>query len=94
MTVEKKSAKAKAEPLDRNRIAQVALTLIDEQGIDQLSMRKLGSVLGVEAMALYHYFRNKAELLDGILDIILADVAARLTPEDIRNLASYLQGLR
>ncbi len=81
MTVEKKSAKAKAEPLDRNRIAQVALTLIDEQGIDQLSMRKLGSVLGVEAMALYHYFRNKAELLDGILDIILADVAARLTPD-------------
>lgn len=81
MTTDKKSARAKAEPLDRNRIAQVALALIDEQGIDQLSMRKLGSVLGVEGMALYHYFRNKAELLDGILDIILADVAARLTPE-------------
>jgi AcrR family transcriptional regulator len=81
MTTDKKSARAKAEPLDRTRIAQVALALIDEQGIDQLSMRKLGSVLGVEGMALYHYFRNKAELLDGILDIILADVAARLTPD-------------
>jgi AcrR family transcriptional regulator len=46
-------------------------------------MRKVGSVLGVEAMALYHYFRNKAELLDGILDIILADVA----PDAGRNAA-------
>lgn len=81
MTIEKKRARTRAEPLDRNRIAQVALALIDEQGIDQLSMRKLGSVLGVEGMALYHYFRNKAELLDGILDIILAGVAARLTSD-------------
>lgn len=73
--------KNKTEPLDRKRIAQVALAMIDEHGIDQLSMRKLGSVLGVEAMALYHYFSNKAELLDGILDIVLEDVAARLTPD-------------
>jgi AcrR family transcriptional regulator len=79
MTTEKKNNKA--EPLDRHRIAQVALALIDQHGIDQLSMRKLGSVLGVEAMALYHYFRNKAELLDGILDVILVDVGTRLTPE-------------
>jgi AcrR family transcriptional regulator len=79
MTIEKKNNKA--EPLDRNRIAQVALALIDQHGIDQLSMRKLGSVLGVEGMALYHYFRNKAELLDGILDVILVEVATRLTPE-------------
>lgn len=81
MTIQKKSIKIKAEPLARDRIAQVALALIDQQGIDQLSMRKLGNVLGVEAMALYHYFHNKAELLDGILDIILANVASRLTPE-------------
>lgn len=73
--------KNKTEPLDRQRIAQVALSMIDEHGIDQLSMRKLGSELGVEAMALYHYFRNKAELLDGILDIVLDEVSATLTPD-------------
>ncbi|WP_167761286.1 TetR/AcrR family transcriptional regulator [Duganella callida] len=73
--------KNKNEPLDRDRIARAALALIDEQGIDQLSMRKLGSMLGVEAMALYHHFRNKAELLDGILDIVLEEVSARLTPD-------------
>lgn len=71
--------KNKTEPLDRIRIAQVALNMIDEHGIEQLSMRKLGSELGVEAMALYHYFRNKAELLDGILDIVLDEVSATLT---------------
>lgn len=73
--------KNKKEPLDRDRIAQAALALIDEHGIDQLSMRKLGGELGVEAMALYHHFRNKAELLDGILDIVLEAVAAELTPD-------------
>lgn len=71
--------KNKTEPLDRKRIARVALSMIDEHGIEQLSMRKLGSELGVEAMALYHYFRNKAELLDGILDIVLDEVTATLT---------------
>jgi len=81
MNIEKKNGKTRAEPLDRRRIARVALALIDELGIEHLSMRKLGAVLGVEAMALYHYFRNKAELLDGILDIVLEDVASRLTPE-------------
>lgn len=73
--------KNKTEPLDRKRIAQAALSMIDEHGIDQLSMRKLGSELGVEAMALYHYFRNKAELLDGILDIVLDEVTATLTAD-------------
>ena len=71
--------KNKTEPLDRQRIARVALAMIDEHGIDQLSMRKLGGELGVEAMALYHHFRNKAELLDGILDIVLDNVSATLT---------------
>jgi AcrR family transcriptional regulator len=79
--MEKNSVKNKIEPLDRQRIARVALALIDAHGIDLLSMRKLGGELGVEAMALYHHFRNKAELLDGILDIVLEDVDATLTAD-------------
>lgn len=70
---------SKPVPLDRQRIARAALTFIDEQGIEQLSMRKLGAVLGVEGMALYHYFENKAELLDGVLDLLLEETAARLS---------------
>nr|WP_315251566.1 TetR/AcrR family transcriptional regulator C-terminal domain-containing protein [uncultured Duganella sp.] len=88
--------KNKTEPLDRKRIAQVALSIIDEHGIDQLSMRKLGSELGVEAMALYHYFRNKAELLDGILDIVLDQVSATLTPDGtpLQRVRRTFDGLR
>jgi AcrR family transcriptional regulator len=81
MNIDKKTGKVKPEPLDRERIARAALALIDEQGIDQLSMRRLGATLGVEAMALYHYFRNKAELLDGVLDLVLAEVTSKMTSD-------------
>lgn len=66
------------QPLDRRRIAQTALTLIDELGIEQLSMRRLGAALGVEAMALYHYFHNKAELVAGIKDHLLDQLEAQV----------------
>lgn len=65
-------------PLDRDLISRAALSLIDQQGIEQLSMRKLGAALGVEAMALYHHFSNKAELLDGILDSLLRQMEQTL----------------
>ena len=60
--------------LDRRSIAQVALRLIDAEGLEQLSMRRLGAELGVEAMAIYHHFRNKAELLDGVLELLLEEM--------------------
>jgi AcrR family transcriptional regulator len=74
------AAAAPRAPLDRDRIARTALALIDEHGIEQLTMRRLGAELGVEAMALYHYFQNKTSLLDGILDVLLTELAASLTP--------------
>jgi len=65
------SSAARAGPLDRRLIAKTALALIDRDGLDELSMRRLGAELGVEAMALYHHFRNKAELLDGVLELLI-----------------------
>ena len=56
------------------RIATTALALIDADGLDGLSMRKLGSALGVEAMSLYHYIDNKEDLLDAIVDILYAEI--------------------
>jgi len=61
-------------PLDRRRIAEEALRLIDADGLEQLSMRRLGAELGVEGMAIYHHFRNKAELLDGVLELLLEEL--------------------
>jgi TetR/AcrR family transcriptional regulator, tetracycline repressor protein len=61
-------------PLDRRTIASSALELIDAEGLDNLSMRRLGAALGVEAMAIYHYFANKGELLDAIVDLFIDEI--------------------
>src|SRR5437660_628702 len=60
-------------PLSRDRILQAALDLADDGGIEALTMRKLGHVLGFEAMSLYNHVTNKDDVLDGILDLVLAE---------------------
>jgi len=67
-------ATTRRRPLSRERILAAALELVDEQGIDALSMRKLGQALGYEAMSLYNHVANKEDLLDGILDLVLAEM--------------------
>jgi TetR/AcrR family transcriptional regulator, tetracycline repressor protein len=61
-------------PLSRDRIAGAALELIDQEGLSGLSMRKLGAQLGVEAMSLYHYVRNKDDLLDAVVDRLYGEI--------------------
>ena len=62
------------EPLSRERVLSAAIDLADEGGIDQLTMRKLGQALGVEAMSLYNHVQNKDDLLDGLIDLVFAEV--------------------
>ena len=61
-------------PLSRERILGAAMTIADVDGLQALSMRRLGAALGVEAMSLYHHVTNKDALLDGITDLALSDV--------------------
>jgi AcrR family transcriptional regulator len=68
-------------PLDRRRIATEALQIIDAAGLEQLSMRRLGAELGVEGMAIYHHFHSKAEVLDGVLELLLEEI--ELPPESV-----------
>jgi AcrR family transcriptional regulator len=60
-------------PLSRERVLRAALALADESGIETLTMRRLGRALGFEAMSLYNHVANKHDLLDGILDLVLAE---------------------
>src|SRR3954453_20255709 len=60
-------------PLSRDRILQAALELADEGGIESLTMRRLGQELEFEAMSLYNHVANKDDVLDGILDLVLAE---------------------
>ncbi|MGB1681570.1 MAG: TetR/AcrR family transcriptional regulator [Acidimicrobiales bacterium] len=62
------------EPLSRPRVAAAALALIDERGLEQLSMRKLGAELGVEAMSLYNHVANKDDLLGAVADLLYEQI--------------------
>jgi len=55
-------------------VLKTAVRRADEGGIDSLSMRKLGQELGVEAMALYYHFANKDDLIDGMVDLVFAEI--------------------
>lgn len=60
--------------LNRTRVLRAAVSLADEAGIDELSMRRLGQELGVVPMALYKHVANKEELLDGMVETIIAEI--------------------
>jgi AcrR family transcriptional regulator len=69
-----RSATDARPPLSRERVLRAALVYADENGIGSLTMRKLGDALGVEAMSLYNHIANKAELLDGMIDLVFAEI--------------------
>ncbi|WP_411721690.1 TetR/AcrR family transcriptional regulator C-terminal domain-containing protein [Mycetocola sp.] len=69
------ATKATREPVTRERAIRVAVALADSGGIDSLSMRKLAGELGVEAMSLYYHVRNKDELLDGMVGLVVSEMA-------------------
>ncbi|MCL2089682.1 MAG: TetR/AcrR family transcriptional regulator [Micrococcales bacterium] len=60
--------------LSRDLIVTTAVRLADDAGIAQLSMRRLGAELGVEAMSLYHHLRDKSALLDAMVDLVFAQI--------------------
>lgn len=69
-------------PLSRERIIDAAVAFADENGVDELSMRKLGAELGVEAMSLYNHVENKDDILDGMIDQVFAEVPLPDTEAD------------
>jgi AcrR family transcriptional regulator len=69
-------------PLSRERILRAALELVDDGGIESLTMRKLGQALGFEAMSLYNHVANKNDVVDGILDLVLSETEPPSATED------------
>jgi AcrR family transcriptional regulator len=65
--------------LSREAIADAALALVDADGFDALSMRRVATELDVGTMTLYHYLRSKDDLLALMTDRMMAEV---LIPED------------
>ena len=60
--------------LDRQKILGGAISMVDRDGLRSLTMRKLGSYLGVEGMALYRYVPGREALLDGIVEAVVDEL--------------------
>jgi AcrR family transcriptional regulator len=61
--------------LTRELVLSAALELVDAEGLDALTMRRLGQVLGRDPMSLYRYAENRAALLDGVSELVLNELA-------------------
>ncbi|MFH5821186.1 TetR/AcrR family transcriptional regulator [Georgenia sp. AZ-5] len=61
-------------PLTRERVLGRAVAIADEKGLGALTMRSLAQELGVKPMSLYHYVANKDAILDGIVDMVFAEM--------------------
>jgi TetR/AcrR family transcriptional regulator, tetracycline repressor protein len=61
------------EPLTRDRVIEAALRVMDEEGLEAVSMRRVAREVGVEAMSLYHHVDDKEDLLDGICEHVMAE---------------------
>jgi len=73
-TTETTVAPDRREPLTRERVLATAVELADRGGAEALSMRKLGQELAVDPMALYRHVRNKDDLLDGVLAVVVGQM--------------------
>lgn len=62
-------------PLSRRRIVEAALALVDEGGLPDLTMRRLGARLGVEAMSIYKHLPNKEAVIEGVRELLLDELA-------------------
>lgn len=60
------------EKLSRERVVEAALHIMDTEGLDAVTMRRVGRELGVEAMSLYNHVQDKDDLLDGIREYVLS----------------------
>jgi AcrR family transcriptional regulator len=70
------AAPSERVPLSEERIVDAAVMFIDDQGLPGLSMRRLGTLLGVEAMSLYRYVPGREQLLDAVVERIVDEMEA------------------
>lgn len=68
------TSKKRTAPLTKDELFTTALRIVDTEGLEALSMRRLANEVGVEAASLYHHIPNKDALIDGILVKIRAEV--------------------
>ncbi|MFV3077992.1 TetR/AcrR family transcriptional regulator C-terminal domain-containing protein [Niveispirillum fermenti] len=76
--------------LDREQIVAAALRLLDEVGVDGLTMRVLADALKIQAPSLYWHFKNKQSLLEAMADALIAPVARAVPPGSWAEQVSFI----
>jgi TetR/AcrR family tetracycline transcriptional repressor len=66
-------AAGKREPLTKERIVDAALYVMDAEGLEAVTMRRIGRELGVEAMSLYNHVEDKDDILDGVTERVMTE---------------------
>lgn len=83
--------------LDRRKVLRAALDIVDRQGLDALSMRRLGAELDADPMIVYHHVGDKEQLLNGIAELLWEEVSppgeSAHPVELLRNLAWSVRGV-
>ena len=74
MAVARPDSAQRRSPLTRERVLKAAVRLADRDGIEAVSMRRLGTELGIEAMSLYTHVRGKDDLLDGMIELVIGEI--------------------
>jgi AcrR family transcriptional regulator len=66
--------------INREMVTRAGLKLLNEIGLEQLTLRRLGAELNVQAATIYWHFKNKDELLDEMATVVLTEGADKLLP--------------
>jgi len=69
-------------PISRDQVLRAALAIVDAEGVEALSMRRLGRALDRDPMAVYRYAETKTALLDGVVELVLSELTVDATDED------------
>ncbi|MEV0244954.1 TetR/AcrR family transcriptional regulator C-terminal domain-containing protein [Nocardia sp. NPDC050712] len=75
-------ANAKSGPVTRDTVLAAALAIVDRDGVDGLSMRRLAEAVRRDPMVVYRHVPNKAAVLDGIAEVVFAQLRVDATDPD------------
>ncbi|MFI6315222.1 TetR/AcrR family transcriptional regulator C-terminal domain-containing protein [Nocardia fusca] len=88
MTTERSNDRRKAgtghrdSPVTRAAVLSAALSIVDRDGVDGLSMRRLAEAVGRDPMVIYRHVPNKAAVLDGVAEVVFAELTVDAAASD------------
>lgn len=92
--IEERRDEGERAPLTRERVFEAALAVVDDDGLEALSMRRLGTALGVDPMAVYRHVDGKDAVLDGVAGLLWGELPPADAGEDWADgLRSFARGV-